>query len=214
MVCRCACGGVRAGHIGSDHTRTRSRPSATPLFGSQMGSKPVRLIKSSGLARMAQRTTNARRGGLFLRPENEHVILGRGTSDRANTRAVDGQFAAAERHSTASSGRLRPATHRPAWRRPYARGMAPSGWRPEDHSHNDSRVGRRMAGPPQALNRPNAAVPTNCSGFRPGPAGVNLHRHTSPTLQRDPPLPADRVRHPGEGGGPGRDARTRGSSGK
>ena len=35
---------------------------------------------------MAHRTTNARRSGLFLRPENEHVILGRGTSDRANTR--------------------------------------------------------------------------------------------------------------------------------
>jgi len=51
-----------------------------------MGSKPVRLIKSSGLARMAHRTTNARRSGLFLRPRNEHVILGRGTSDRANTR--------------------------------------------------------------------------------------------------------------------------------
>ena len=86
MVCRCACGGVRAGHIGSDHTRTRSRPVGNAPFGSQMGSKPVRLIKSSGLARMAHRTTNARRSGLFLRPENEHVILGRGTSDRANTR--------------------------------------------------------------------------------------------------------------------------------
>ena len=35
---------------------------------------------------MAHRTTNARRRGLFLRPENEHVILRRGTSDRANTR--------------------------------------------------------------------------------------------------------------------------------
>ena len=60
MVCRCACGGVRAGHIGSDHTRTRSRPVGNAPFGSQMGSKPVRLIKSSGLARMAHRTTNAR----------------------------------------------------------------------------------------------------------------------------------------------------------
>ena len=60
MVCRCAGGGVRAGRIGSDHTRTRSRPSATPPFGSQTGSKPVRPIKSSGLARMAHRTKNAR----------------------------------------------------------------------------------------------------------------------------------------------------------
>jgi hypothetical protein len=65
------------------------------------------------------------------------------------------------------------------------------------------------AGRPSA----NAAVPANCPGVRPRPAGVHLHRHTSPALRRDPPLPADRVRHPGEGG-PGRDAPTRGSSGK
>lgn len=78
----------------------------------------MRLIKSSGLARMAHRTTNARRSGLFLGPENEPVILGRGTSDRANTRGRRmASPAAAERHSMASSGRLRPATHRPAWRR-------------------------------------------------------------------------------------------------
>ncbi len=76
-----------------------------------MGSKPVRLIKSSGLARMAHRTTNARRSGLSLRPENEHVILGRGTSDRANTRRRWMASSPAERHSTASSGRLLPAAH-------------------------------------------------------------------------------------------------------
>ena len=28
------------------------------------------------------------------------------------------------------------------------------------------------------------------------PARVHLHRHISPALRRDPPLPADRVRHP------------------
>jgi hypothetical protein len=61
----------------------------------------VRLIKSSGLARMAHKTTNARRSGLFLRPENEHVILGRGTSDRANTR---GRMASSPR----PSGTVRP----------------------------------------------------------------------------------------------------------
>ena len=37
-------------------------------------------------------------------------------------------------------------------------------------------------------------------GLPAGPAGVNLHQHTSPALRRDPPLPADRVRHPGEAG--------------
>jgi hypothetical protein len=70
--------------------------------GSQMGSKPVRLIKSSGLALMAHRTTNARRSGLFLRPENEHVLLGRGTGDRANTR---GRWIAS---SPRPSGTVRP----------------------------------------------------------------------------------------------------------
>jgi hypothetical protein len=214
MVCRCACGGVRAGHIGSDHTRTRSRPSATPLFGSQMGSKPVRPIKSSGLARMAQRTTNARRGGLFLRPENEHVILGRGTSDRANTR---GRWMAS---SPRPSGIVRPApgASGPPRIDPLGVGHTLAAWHllAGDLKTTVTTTAGWAGGwlaRHKRLNRPNAAVPTNCSGFRPGPAGVNLHRHTSPTLQRDPPLPADRVRHPGEGG-PGRDARTRGSSGK
>jgi len=35
MICRCAYGGVRAGQIASDHTRTRSRPPATPLSGAR-----------------------------------------------------------------------------------------------------------------------------------------------------------------------------------
>ena len=66
----------------------------------------------------------------------------------------------------------------------------------------------RATGPARRERR---AVPANCPGVR--PSGVHLHRHTSPALLRDPPLPADRVRRPGEGG-PGRDTPTRGSSGK
>jgi ribosome-associated heat shock protein Hsp15 len=65
------------------------------------------------------------------------------------------------------------------------------------------------AGRPSA----NAAVPANCPGFRPGPAGVNLHRHTSPPQRRDPPLPADRAWYPGEHG-LGRVARVHGSFGE
>jgi len=172
MVCRCACGGVCAGHIGSDHARTRSRPPATPTPGAKWGANretdQILRPRADGAQdhkRSAQRP--------FPTPRERARHPGAGHQRQSEyAPAVDGQFAAAERHSTASSGRLRPATHRPAWRRPYARGMAPSGWRPEDHSQNDSRwVGGWLARD-KRLNRPSRGPCTKC-GVSAGRAPVN-----------------------------------------